>query len=85
MHGKRRRRRSPLKGIWDTKETTPSITKPKENVEMDKAKYMASQEKSNAIAIKGHGRHDVIKEYEYFNHLIQNDKIKKIDELFEYA
>ena len=48
-------------------------------------KYMASQEKSNAIAIKGHGRHDVIKEYEYFNHLIQNDKIKKIDELFEYA
>ena len=39
-------------------------------------KYMATQEKSNAIAIKGHGRHNVIKEHQYFNHLIAINKIK---------
>ena len=42
-------------------------------------KYLANQEKSDAIALKGHGRHDVIKEYEYFNHLIKINKIKNYE------
>ena len=41
-------------------------------------KFMASQEKSNAIAVKGHGRHDVVKEHEYFKHLVAINQIKTI-------
>tara|TARA_R110000823_G_scaffold293997_1_gene412874 strand:- start:103 stop:420 length:318 start_codon:yes stop_codon:yes gene_type:complete len=47
MHGKRRRR-SPLKGIWDT--ATPSIVKSEKDVISDSNTYMANQEK------KGYGQ-----------------------------
>jgi len=42
MHGKRRRR-SPLKGIWDTKETTPSIVKSEKAVKTDTENYQKTQ------------------------------------------
>ena len=42
MHGKRRRK-SPLKGIWDSKKTTSSITKSKEDVKTDTENYQKTQ------------------------------------------
>jgi len=43
-------------------------------------KYLKNQDYSDNLAMKGHGAHDIFKEQEYINHLIQNGKIKKIDE-----
>lgn len=43
-------------------------------------KFIKQQNKSDEIAAKGLGAHNAIKEQEYINHLIQNGKIKIIDE-----
>jgi hypothetical protein len=43
-------------------------------------KFIATQEKSDEIAAKGFGRHNVLKEMEYINHLVKQNKIKIIDE-----
>tara|TARA_R100000995_G_scaffold50810_1_gene24530 strand:- start:22 stop:609 length:588 start_codon:yes stop_codon:yes gene_type:complete len=42
-------------------------------------RYMDNQEKSNAFALKGFGRHNVIKEREYFNYLVSIGKIKNYE------
>ena len=42
-------------------------------------KYLETQEKSNAMALTGYGRHDVIKEHEYFNHLVEINRIKNYE------
>ena len=46
----------------------------------DGNKFIKQQNKSDEIAAKGLGAHNAIKEQEYINHLIQNGKIKIIDE-----
>ena len=43
-------------------------------------KFIKQQNESDKNAANGFGAHDAIKEQEYINHLIQNGKIKKIDE-----
>ena len=43
-------------------------------------KFISSQDKSDILAAKGSGAHNVILEQEYINYLIQKDKIIKIDE-----
>jgi len=43
-------------------------------------KYLKNQDTSDTLAAKGEGAHDIIKEQEYINHLIQSGKIKRIDD-----
>tara|TARA_R110002051_G_scaffold13700_1_gene45346 strand:+ start:327 stop:857 length:531 start_codon:yes stop_codon:yes gene_type:complete len=43
-------------------------------------KFIKQQNESDKNAANGFGAHNAIKEQEYINHLIQNGKIKKIDE-----
>ena len=39
-------------------------------------KYISNQKESDVMATKGRGRHDVIKEHEYFKHLVAINQIK---------
>ena len=43
-------------------------------------KFIENQDKSDELAAKGYGMHNVIKEQEYIDFLIQEGKIIKIDE-----
>ena len=43
-------------------------------------KYLDNQDKSDEMAAKGFGAHNILKEKEYINHLVNMNKIKIIDE-----
>ena len=43
-------------------------------------KFITTQNKSDEIAAKGFGSHDILKEKEYIDYLIKKEKIKIIDE-----
>ena len=42
-------------------------------------KYLATQDSSNAMALKGYGRHNIPLEHEYFKHLVSIGKIKNYE------
>ena len=42
--------------------------------------FIKQQDKSDKIAALGHGRHNILKEKEYINYLVNENKIKIIDE-----
>ena len=43
-------------------------------------KFIKQQDESDEIATKGFGRHNILKEKEYINYLVNQNKIKIIDE-----
>ena len=43
-------------------------------------KFIKNQDESDKLAAKGFGSHNILKEKEYINYLVEQDKIKIIDE-----